>query len=88
MMMQPGDEVRVFDDGVLLTIDASEADETGGTPLLEKCVEQRLAREGDPVRHAAILDALNRLRSRESSPDKIVQDHELIVRYLLHGRVD
>ncbi|HUG94393.1 MAG TPA: hypothetical protein VML55_26415, partial [Planctomycetaceae bacterium] len=74
---------------VLLTIDASEADEVGSrTSLLEKCVEQRLAGEGDPARHAAILDALNRLRSRNNPPNEIIADHELIVRYLLHGRLD
>ena len=87
--MHPDYEITVFEDGVLLTIDASEDDETGGgAPMLEKCVERRLAEEGDPARHAVILEALNRLRSRKNPPDKVLEDHELIVRYVLHGRVD
>jgi hypothetical protein len=86
--MQPDDEIRVFDDGVLLTIDASEADETGGgTSLLEQCVVQRLAEEADPARHAVVLDALNRLRSRKNPAEKVIEDHELIVRYAMHGSI-
>jgi hypothetical protein len=82
---------RTFDDSPLLTIDSDDESRDSDAPGLElykRSVEKKLAADTDPARIATVRETMQRLLSRTNSPEKNHQDYYLIVRYLLHGRLE
>lgn len=80
-----------FDDSILVTIDSGDElpeSEPRGLEFYERCVEKKLATDADAARVAAVRETMQRLMSRTGAPEQNREDYDLIVRYLLHGRVN
>ena len=80
-----------FDDSILVTIDPGDElpeSEPRGLEFYERCVEKKLASDGDAARVATVRQTMQRLMARSSAPEQNREDYDLIVRYLAHGRLD